>query len=628
MYRLERNAPVSFKQLAERLSKEGSLWFESAFCKGEKYGALLFTDPVEVVTCFSLLDVEVLFRKLEKRVDEGYFVAGWLSYEAGLAFEPALFFEEVRGGLPSPLAWFGVYQGAHSVSGRRVARLFSEAAGLPYYHALSALLFNLSEEEYSGKIEAIKNEIAAGNVYQANFTGRYRFSFNGSQAGLFARMRSVQPSSYTAWLNCGERIVLSFSPELFFWLHGRCIETRPMKGTARRGSTADEDCCMKEELAQCRKNRAENLMIVDLLRNDLGRICRAGSVQAGELFAIETYPTLHQMVSTIRGEKREEVGLYELFRALYPSGSITGAPKIKAMQLIRSLEREPRGIYTGAIGFITPEREMRFSVAIRTVELCGAVGVYGSGSGIVWDSDPEKEYRECQLKANILASPEQPEFELFESLLWCGRYVWLEEHLDRMAASAASLGFLWKRASAEEVLDQLESTMRRSGQRFKVRLSLSAGGEFTALHEPVTLPQAGRVVRLCLAAHRTESSWLLLYHKTTARKLYDRYHALAVQRGYDEVLFLNERGEVTEGAISTLFIQKGEHFFTPPLQCGLLGGIFRSYFLSTRLFAFEKTVTRAELEKADMIYIANSVRGVRSAFFTGETITLPDTQEV
>jgi len=604
--------------IADTLSKEGSLWFESAFCKRFNQGALLFSEPVEVIKLVSLSSLQDFFKVLEQKLDEGYFLGGWLSYEVGYGFEQTLFHADAAKLPPSPLGWFGVYRNPEHVSERELEQLFSEQVSV---HPC-ALSFSLSEQEYAEKIAILSGEIAAGNVYQVNFTGRYRFTLPCPALDLFCAMRSAQPSSYTAYLNCGERTILSFSPELFFTRCGSVIETMPMKGTAPRGYGFEEDNGLREGLARCTKNLAENLMIVDLLRNDLGRICKPGSVEATSLFATETYPTLHQMVSTIQGELREDVVLYDLFKALYPCGSITGAPKIKAMSLIQELEQQPRGIYTGTIGFITPNRDMVFNVAIRTAELSGQEGVYGTGSGIVWDSDVHDEYRECQLKAKILVDASMQHVELFESILWSGSYVWLQDHLERITSSAQVLGFPCEKKSAVIILTNLEKDLRQSGKRFKVRLSLSCKGVFSVGYEALEVLNSVVPVKLCLAADRTDSSQPLLYHKTTSRELYDRYYALARKKGYEEVLFLNEQGEITEGAISNIFIRKGPHFYTPPSDSGLLKGIYRQYFLATRPLATEKTLTLQDVTGADMIYIANSVRGLRPAIFNGYQIML------
>ena len=674
---------VTYERIAATLSQEGSLWLESAFCKEPNGGALLFSNPAEVVTLSSPSGLEPFFRTLEKKLAEGYFLAGWLSYEAGYGFEDRLMHPHPPAGNThpaSPLGWFGVYREPERFSAAQVEQLFAEENALfPLDPAhVSTLSFNHSEAEYAAKIKLIKEHIAAGNLYQVNFTGRYRFTFTGTPTTLFAALRGTQPSSYTAFLNTGGRIIHSFSPELFFRRKGSLIETMPMKGTAARGRTPEEDTRLKEELARCPKNLAENLMIVDLLRNDLGRICKPGSVEAGELFATQTWPTLHQLVSTIRGEQSEHIRLYDLFRALYPCGSITGAPKINAMKLIQTLEPEPRGIYTGTIGYVTPDRDMVFSVAIRTIQLSGTQGVYGSGGGIVWDSDPQEEYRECQLKTKILSLPEagvsdaQPEkpcpefelktttlhpdlistipdsgsreellpgdpfsgthknFELFESILWSGNYLWLQEHLQRLAASSKTLNFPCDTAAAHRMLSQLHQQLLQAAtltttpqHRFKVKLSLSFQGTLSVSYEPVPVPLHGRTLRLCLAAHQTDSSNPLLSHKTTARELYDPYFTLARQKNFDEVLFLNERDELTEGAISNLIIRKGQELITPPLHSGLLNGIYRTYLIATRPFITEKTITLTDLHTADTIFIANSVRGLRPAQFTGDRLSLP-----
>lgn len=659
-----------FERLAATLATEGTLWLESAFCNEPEGGALLFSDPLEVVTLATLNDIEPFFRRLEEKSTAGFHLAGWLTYEAGYAFEKRLLH-----GLspddshlpPSPLGWFGVYREPERFSAAEVQELFAEP-GLRSDLIITDLSFNLSEEEYGRKIERIKEQIAAGNLYQVNFTGRYRFTSNSEPTALFAALRGRQPSSYTACINSGGRTILSCSPELFFRRRGSLIETMPMKGTAPRGRTIEEDNRLREGLAGCQKNRAENLMIVDLLRNDLGRICKSGTVEAEDLFTIETWPTLHQLLSTIRGELREGIKLSELFRALYPSGSITGAPKISAMKLIQSLEPTPRGIYTGAIGYITPDSEMVFSVAIRTIELSRKQGTYGSGGGIVWDSEPGDEYRECQLKAKILIGSDRnssaassdsgtaqgseagQHFQLFESLLWNGNYLWLDEHLQRFATSAATLGFPCDTAAATHLLHQLEEEMRHHGSqnsnpqpgqqqehprteeqcrgaaRCKVRLSLSREGSCSASYEPITVQGSTPKLRLCIAAEPTHSSNPLLRHKTTKRELYDHHFTLARQQGYDEILFHNERGEITEGAISTIFIRKGRQLCTPPLHCGLLNGIFRRYILATRPTATEKIITINDIATADAIFIANSVRGLRPATMCKNPPTIgPDT---
>jgi para-aminobenzoate synthetase / 4-amino-4-deoxychorismate lyase len=615
--------PEDFERAAHQFSRQGTFWFESAFCRGLDCEALLFTEPDREIVLLAPSGLEAFFRDMEELLDGGYYLAGWLSYEAGHGFEKSLEAEGESGPHHAPLAWFGAYRSPLRFSDEDVAKLFeTHAALVPFDPSeLSPPVFSITGDDYTGKIGRIRDEIARGNVYQVNFTGRYRFTYTGMASALFSAMRKAQPFSYSAFTGNAGHSVLSFSPELFFRCSGPEIETMPMKGTAPRGEDPSGDEQLREKLGSCEKNRAENLMIVDLIRNDLGRICRPGTIEATGLFRTETYPTLHQMVSSVRGTMPRRAGPAEIFRALFPSGSVTGAPKIKAMQLIRELEDGPRGIYTGSLGFITPDREMAFSVAIRTVELFGSRGVYGSGSGIVWDSSAEDEYRECQIKAKILSELAAGEFSLFETILWSGAYLWLPRHLDRMAGSASALGFRWDRNGAAMHLETLHKSLRASGGRFKVRLFLSRDGAFTSDCEPVEHSTSAAPIRLCLAADRLDSSDPLARHKTTRREMYDRYFASAQRQGYGDVLFLNERGEVCEGAISTLFIRKGSRFFTPPLSSGLLDGVYRRYFLETRPDASEKTLALQELLDADMVYAANSVRGLRRAIFTGDRLS-------
>ncbi len=421
----------------------------------------LFTAPLRVCAAYSAAEIPALFAELESAVAAGQCAAGFFSYECGSCFEPKAGTCASGEGQPlaHPLAWFGIYGRSYvfdhkagkfangeppelvrfrgnrrSVSGHDFSRAEDAAKStraLAAGESVSAE-FALSEAEYSQRIATIHEWIRAGDVYQLNFTAPMRFEARGSAAALYARLRARQPVGYGAFLHWqpGRRI-LSFSPELFFRIDGdgarrgrRRIVTRPMKGTAPRGRTTREDRQIAEWLRNDAKNRSENVMIVDLLRNDLGRVACFGTVRAEELFAVERYPTLWQMTSTIRAELRPEAGFYDIFRALFPCGSVTGAPKVRAMQLIAELEDAPRGVYTGAIGFFSPWQTV-FNVAIRTLELDGDRGKMGAGSGIVIDSDPAEEYRECLLKAEFLtrSSTELPEqFSLIETMLWDGGY--------------------------------------------------------------------------------------------------------------------------------------------------------------------------------------------------------------
>ncbi|NTV02195.1 MAG: aminodeoxychorismate synthase component I [Chlorobiaceae bacterium] len=597
--------------LNDRLKRPGTLWFEAS-CPDERHGdSLLFSDPVDTLTLSGGDDVHAWFRRLESWIGRGFCLAGWIGYEAGALLDPSLASCTWPTDPSRPLGWFGVYRSPERFDLESEESLNGEGAADGF--RVSGLEFDLSEEEYIRRIEAIREEIAAGNVYQVNFTGRFRFSFRGSPQALYAAMKRQQPSPWSACLNTGERTVLSLSPELFFTLDGRRIETMPMKGTAPRGASADEDLASRAGLAVCEKNRAENLMIVDLLRNDLGRVCTPGSIGASGLFETRTYPTLHQMVSTVRGELRERTGLHELFRALFPSGSVTGAPKVSAMNLIRSLETGPRGVYTGAVGFIMPGGRMAFNVAIRTIELEGGRGVYGTGSGIVWDSDPRQEYLECMLKARILSELAEEVPGIFETILWNGAYLLLYDHLDRMASSADALGLQFDRRAATAALERLEAGMSGHGGPHRARLLLDRRSGISASAEPFSPAPSQGPVRVRIAPGRVDSRDPLLRHKVTSRERYDGAYREALDEGYGECLFVNERDEVTEGAISNMVARIDGRWVTPPESSGLLNGVFRRYLLRTRSWLQERVITVDDLGRADLLLLCNALRGIRTA---------------
>ena len=597
--------------LYERLTQPGSLWFESTLHDARYGDSLFFSDPVELLPLACGDDIGAWFGRLEAWFERGFCLAGWLSYEAGCALDPAL------SGCTWPsedqglLGWFGVYARPERFDRERVMAEDEMVSAKRF--RISDLGFELTEQEYFERIALLKEQIASGNVYQVNFTGRCRFRYEGSPEALFVAMKRRQPSPWSAFLNTGDRVVLSFSPELFFTREGLSIETMPMKGTAPRGSTAEEDRAERLKLAGCEKNRAENLMIVDLLRNDLGRICTTGSIEASGLFETQTYPTLHQMVSTVRGELRKDTALYDLFRALFPSGSVTGAPKVRAMNLVRALEKSPRGVYTGAVGFMLPGGRMAFNVAIRTIELSGGSGVYGTGSGIVWDSEPHQEFLECMLKARILSERDGQAPAIFETILWNGGYLLLDDHLDRLASSASELGIDCDLVAVRSSLAGLEDKLSGTGGRHRVRLTLDCDGKASVAAEPFTPDPSDRAVRVCVAPERVDSADPLIRHKVTRRERYDRGLSDAIDNGFQEALFLNERGEVTEGAISNLIVRIDGTWCTPPVSCGLLNGVYRRYLLRTRPWIRERVISLDDLRRADMLLLCNALRGIRRA---------------
>jgi len=461
----------------------------------------------------------------------------------------------------------------------------------------------LTRSEYARALCAIHEAIAAGEVYQVNFSFRLRAPFSGDLLPLFWQLYERQPVPYAAYIDTGAHAIASLSPELFFALDGECITTRPMKGTAPRGLTRADDLQHAERLTRCPKNRAENLMIVDMARNDLGRIARIGSVRVPRLFEAERYATLWQMTSTVVA--CTDAPLPEIFRALFPAASITGAPKIRATHVIHALERVPRGVYTGAIGVVLPDRHAQFNVAIRTLHYDKVAGQleYGVGSGVVWDSEQVAEYEECLTKAQVLFAP-RPAFELLETLLWRrGRgYFLLEAHLKRLRDSADYFGFA---LDADAVRHQLLTVAERfTAPRYRVRLRVNRYGEAQVEH--ASLAPERRVWRVALAREPVNPREVFLYHKTTHRQVYER--ARAAHPDCDDVILWNTRGEITESTLANVVVRVDGRYYTPPVECGLLAGVYRGHLLQRGLLR-ERVLTPDDLRRAEAVYLINSVRG-------------------
>ncbi|HEX7728628.1 MAG TPA: aminodeoxychorismate synthase component I [Terracidiphilus sp.] len=612
--------PAAVYSLVEQTP--GSVLLQTASPRAAHPISRLFCQPLRTVVATQPSDVPALLREIDAAVAEGLHAAGYFAYECGAAFEPSA-------GLPlapadQPLAWFGLYSTCHRFDHRSGNWLDEPPAGLAECasddvpdtcETIDAAL-PLSAGQYAERIAQIHEWIADGDVYQLNFTQPIQFQGPGSVAALYARLLRNQPAEYAAFLHTAPgRRVLSFSPELFFCVEQsgdqRIITTKPMKGTAPRGRTTAEDASIAAWLRNDEKNRSENVMIVDLLRNDLGRLCEFGSVRVDDLFAVERLPTLWQMTSTVRGTLRSDATYSSIVRALFPSGSVTGAPKLHAMQLLAQLEAGPRGVYTGAIGFFAPHQAV-FNVAIRTLELDGSNGRMGVGSGVMFDSTAADEFRECQLKAEFLTRRSEP-FQLIETMLWDGGFPLLPLHLDRLADSAAYFDFPCDLVIIRDALHAHAATLNPA-HPYKVRLLLDESGSFHIASESIA--PSVEPLRVTLAPQLVDSRNPMLFHKTTHRPLYAEALHAAQLAGFDEVLFFNQRGELTEGAISNVFIERNGELLTPPIACGLLAGIYRRHLLETHANAREQILARADLESADAIYLANAVRGLRRAVVT------------
>ena len=543
-----------------------------------------------------------------KAAGQGWWTVLALDYELGRLLEPG--HGKILPSLASSAGYLWTFRHGRWLDSQAAQSwLDAGVAALPADQSIcgvAELAPGLSEASYLLAVDKIRDYIAAGDCYQVNYTFPLHFRTFGHPLALYRALRSRQPTSLGGLVLTPERQILSLSPELFVERRGETLLTRPMKGTAPRGKDGAEDQLRREALAGSEKDRAENLMIVDLLRNDLGRLAETGSVRVERLFAIEAYPTVFQMTSSVSA-KAPGVGLERALPALFPCGSITGAPKIRAMEIIDELELVPRGLYTGSLGLLPPDGDFRLNVAIRSLELDGAGGGrMGVGSGIVTDSDPAAEYRECLLKARFLTDFD-PGLELIETLrLEDGVFPDGDLHRRRLCASARALGFAHDEKAVLAALGAVAA--EHPVGPFRVRLTLGKAGTLTRAAFP--LEAAGGPWRAYLSPCRIDSGNYLLGHKTTARSLYDRElkRVLALPGGFD-ALFLNERGEVCEGARSNVFARIGDVLYTPPQECGLLPGVLRRRLLD-RGEAVERVLTLADLEGAKALYLGNALRGL------------------
>ena len=571
--------------------------------------SLLFTAPQEVVCVSEPGGVEAALQEVSDGLARGLHAAGYFAYELGYCLEPKLK-DLLPEGRDVPLFWIGLFKEPRALNDGET-RSGLETNGGAERAKISDLRLSWTREQYGAAFRSVKDYIAAGDVYQINLTQKFFFDFEGDAAALYAALRRKQRVAYGALIATPELSVLSLSPELFFRREGQHMSTRPMKGTAPRGRTPREDARLKTWLAMDEKQRAENLMIVDLLRNDLARVSRIGSVEVTDLFTVETYRSVHQMTSGITAELRSDMGLGDMLHALFPCGSVTGAPKVRAMEIIRELEGGPRGVYTGAIGHIAPSGDCQFNVAIRTVVLDGQKGEMGIGGGIVADSKEDSEYEECLLKAHFLTKVDAP-FELIETLRYekAKGYHLLERHLARLQASAHHFGYPFSRETVLTALD--EEADRIAADVALVRLLLGEDGAITVSAREIELPTKDTVWRFVISDRRVDEKDPLFYHKTTRRQFYDAEMERQKElTDCDEVVFLNTRGELTEGTRTTLFVEQDGRLFTPALACGLLPGTLREELLDLpRAAASEAVLTPADLARADRIYLGNSVRGL------------------
>ncbi len=564
--------------------------------KGKRW--LLFERPCEVVQAFEVGEVLEKFRYVERQVEtRGLHAAGFVSYDASPAFDSALVVRR-EADARQPLLWFGLYSAPCVFTMPELED--SPCVSSSSWHA------SMSSVDYAIAFERIKCHIEEGDAYQVNLTYRLHRSFVDDPWAAFVKLASAQRADYGAYIKTPRWAVCCASPELFFRLEGTLLESRPMKGTAPRGLTPEADQTYADELQASAKNRAENLMIVDMVRNDMGRIAVPGTVKTPDVLVLEKYPTVWQMTSKVMAETQASV--VDVFNALFPPASITGAPKARTMKIISEVETTPRHLYTGAIGFIAPDRNAQFNVAIRTmlVDHDRGEAEYGVGGGIVWDSDCLAEQAECRAKSRILDSG-LPVFSLLESLLWtkAGGYALLDEHLRRLAASARYFDFAFEEKTTIEKLEALQMTLEPGSH--KIRLLLARDGGVTLGAARIVISAAPVSLCVVLARNPVDRRNVFLYHKTTNRQIYNE--AVEANPGYDDVILWNADGEVTESTRANVVAEIDGVLCTPPISSGLLAGTYRSQMLE-RGAVTERVITVEELLRSPRVMLVNSVRGI------------------
>lgn len=555
---------------------------------------LRFSDAEQLVAAYHQNEVLPRLKHLDGCLRQGKYIAGFISYEAAPGLDLAFTTKDEQ---EFPLMFFGVFN---------KPKILSTLPESKEKYETGKWKPSQSPDIYSNNVKIIKDHISKGNTYQVNYTMRLAAEFGGSPYALFYQLVQNQKADYAAYIEFNNYCICSVSPELFFTLDNDNILSRPMKGTAKRGFSYEDDIIQKDKLFHSQKERAENLMIVDMIRNDIGKICKSGSVKVNQLFSTERYPTIWQMTSDVSG--KTSAPFSDVISALFPCASITGAPKARTMNIIGTLEQTSRKIYTGTIGYFSPERKAQFNVAIRTVLINENTGKaeYGVGSGIVWDSVDKNEYRECLLKAKVLEQ-EPIEFDLLETMLATkneGIFL-LDYHLRRMKNSAEYFNYSFDEKKIHMELDRILSN---PFDIIKLRLLLSENGTFKIESYPIHHEDSS-LKKVVFAKNSLDSNNIFIYHKTTNRKMYESAvnHLKSSDLKIDDVLLYNEKDEITESTIANIVIKKNNIFYTPPVTCGLLNGTYRQYLLDQKKIA-EKIIYKEDLLNSDGLFLINSVQ--------------------
>ncbi len=556
--------------------------------------ARLYRQPLEIIEARSADAVGPALERIRAAVAAGRHAAGFLAYEAGVAFEPRA---GTPGSIAMPLLWFGLFDAMEEIADPET--WLPDPSGAWIGEPQPAI----TRTDYDAALTQVLDLIAAGDIYQANLTFRASVSILGDPLAAYSAIRRRAQAGWGAIVATGQDTLLSFSPELFFRLDGGTLTCRPMKGTARRHADPEVDAAVADDLASDEKQRAENLMIVDLMRNDLSRVAIAGSVAVPELFAVEPYPTVHQMTSTVTATLAPGQDAVDVLAALFPCGSITGAPKVRAMQVIGDVEHSPRGAYTGAIGRFDPGGSAQFNVAIRTLAIHADEdhATLGLGGGIVADSRADAEWDEALAKGAFLTHGQRPP-DLIETMAFDpdAGIVLAERHLARMKRSALTFGFAFDRHDAR---NELQAATFRLRQPAKIRLVASAAGRIAI--EVAPMPAlSDRPLAIAVAPLPVDCRDYRLRHKTSDRSFYDAARRAA---GTAEIVFLDPEGFVTEGSFTNVFLRRNGVLLTPPLRRGLLPGVLREELIESGR-AVEQDLTTADL--SGELFVGNALRGL------------------
>ena len=578
---------------------------------------LLFTGQQEDIIAVTEDEIPAALAKVEECRQQGLYLCGYLAYEAGYYFIDKKIERTKADNKEQALLHLVAFKSMQVLDRQTINDAFSEAEQDPTSQLCAhGFKLSVSESKYIKAIKKIKSYIIAGDTYQINYTIKFKFRLRGTANALYQALRQTQPVEFGAFLNFPKLKIVSSSPELFVRKKGDTLVSKPMKGTAKRGMNEKEDEFIVDFLKHDPKTLSENVMIVDLIRNDFGRICKTGSVLVKNLFEVQTFKTVHQMISTVKGKLKSDISFADLLYGLFPCGSITGAPKIRTMEIINDLEAESRGVYTGAIGYILPNNDFYFNVPIRTIVMnqrnqCEM----GIGSGIIYESNAKAEFEECILKAEFLTNLNNNFYliETFKYDIAKKQYENLDAHIYRLKDSAGYFGFKLKQSEIDARLDEIKQELENHRGTFKVRLCAYHNGEVKISYE--RLSDGGSEVnssienRVIIGDQKINSRSIFQYHKTSRREVYNEEFDKAHSAGFYDAIILNEYNQVAEACRHNVFIRKDGQLITPPIKAGVLHGIYRQKYIDKEN-AIERVITLEDLNNADEILLTNSVRGV------------------